>query len=66
MLFAPGSPELQIYREYANRLGHTLPVSSCPVRSLEELADQIREELAAKGIVLMDNKDGTTSWEVAR
>lgn len=40
MLFAPGSPELQIYREYANRLGHTLPVSSCPVRSLEELADQ--------------------------
>ncbi|MFS8038608.1 cysteine--tRNA ligase [Xanthobacter sp. AM11] len=29
-------------------------------------ADQIREELAAKGIVLMDNKDGTTSWEVAR
>ena len=29
-------------------------------------ADQIREELAAKGIALMDNKDGTTSWEVAR
>ncbi|WP_374252760.1 cysteine--tRNA ligase [Xanthobacter sp.] len=29
-------------------------------------ADQIREELAAKGIVLMDNKDGTTSWEVSR
>jgi cysteinyl-tRNA synthetase len=29
-------------------------------------ADQIREELASKGIVLMDNKDGTTSWEVSR
>lgn len=29
-------------------------------------ADQIREELAAQGIVLMDNKDGTTSWEVSR
>jgi cysteinyl-tRNA synthetase len=29
-------------------------------------ADQIREELAAGGIVLMDNKDGTTSWEIAR
>ncbi len=29
-------------------------------------ADQIREELAAQGIVLMDNKDGTTTWEVAR
>ncbi len=29
-------------------------------------ADQIREELASKGIALMDNKDGTTSWEVSR
>ncbi|MFG1425825.1 cysteine--tRNA ligase [Roseixanthobacter glucoisosaccharinicivorans] len=29
-------------------------------------ADHIREQLAAKGVVLMDNKDGTTSWEVAR
>ena len=29
-------------------------------------ADQIREELASQGIVLMDNKDGTTSWEVKR
>jgi len=40
MLFAPGSPELQIYREYAHRLGHTLPIPSCPVRTLEELADR--------------------------
>lgn len=29
-------------------------------------ADHLREQLAAQGIVLMDNKDGTTSWEVAR
>ena len=29
-------------------------------------ADHIREQLAAQGVVLMDNKDGTTSWEVAR
>ncbi len=29
-------------------------------------ADRIRDELAAKGIVLMDNKDGTTTWEVKR
>lgn len=29
-------------------------------------ADQIREQLVSQGIVLMDNKDGTTSWEVAR
>ncbi|MFG1465204.1 cysteine--tRNA ligase [Xanthobacter sp. DSM 24535] len=29
-------------------------------------ADHIREQLASKGVVLMDNKDGTTSWEIAR
>src|ERR1700730_12183052 len=29
-------------------------------------ADCIRDELAAMGIVLKDNKDGTTTWEVKR
>ncbi|BAF87782.1 cysteinyl-tRNA synthetase [Azorhizobium caulinodans ORS 571] len=29
-------------------------------------ADHIREQLASQGIVLMDNKDGTTSWELTR
>ena len=29
-------------------------------------ADRIRDELAGLGIVLKDNKDGTTSWEVKR
>jgi len=29
-------------------------------------SDRIRDELAAMGVVLKDNKDGTTSWEVAR
>ncbi|MGU3493216.1 cysteine--tRNA ligase [Xanthobacteraceae bacterium A53D] len=29
-------------------------------------ADHIREQLAAQGVVLMDNKDGTTSWELSR
>jgi cysteinyl-tRNA synthetase len=29
-------------------------------------SDRIRDELAAMGIALKDNKDGTTSWEVAR
>jgi cysteinyl-tRNA synthetase len=29
-------------------------------------ADRIRDELAAKGIVLKDNKDGTTTWEPKR
>jgi cysteinyl-tRNA synthetase len=29
-------------------------------------SDRIRDELAAMGVVLKDNKDGTTSWEVGR
>jgi cysteinyl-tRNA synthetase len=27
-------------------------------------SDRIRDELAAMGIIIKDNKDGTTSWEV--
>jgi cysteinyl-tRNA synthetase len=29
-------------------------------------SDRIRDELAGLGVVLKDNKDGTTTWEVAR
>ncbi|MDJ1159859.1 cysteine--tRNA ligase [Chelatococcus sp. SYSU_G07232] len=29
-------------------------------------SDRLRDELAAMGVVLKDNKDGTTTWEVAR
>jgi cysteinyl-tRNA synthetase len=29
-------------------------------------SDRIRDELAAAGVIVKDNKDGTTSWEVAR
>ena len=29
-------------------------------------ADQVRDRLAALGVVLKDNKDGTTSWEQKR
>ncbi|RYC31811.1 cysteine--tRNA ligase [Lichenibacterium minor] len=29
-------------------------------------SDRIRDELAALGVVLKDNKDGTTSWDVGR
>jgi cysteinyl-tRNA synthetase len=29
-------------------------------------SDRIRDELVAMGVVLMDNKDGTTSWEMRR
>ena len=29
-------------------------------------SDRIRDELAAMGIAIKDNKDGTTSWEIAR
>jgi cysteinyl-tRNA synthetase len=29
-------------------------------------SDRIRDELAAMGVVLKDNKDGTTSWDMGR
>ena len=29
-------------------------------------SDRIRDEIVALGVVLMDNKDGTTSWEIKR
>ena len=29
-------------------------------------SDRIRDELAAMGVVIKDNKDGTTSWEIKR
>jgi cysteinyl-tRNA synthetase len=29
-------------------------------------SDRIRDELAAMGVILRDNKDGTTSWELKR
>ena len=29
-------------------------------------SDRIRDELAAMGVTIKDNKDGTTSWEVKR
>jgi cysteinyl-tRNA synthetase len=29
-------------------------------------SDRIRDELKAMGVVIKDNKDGTTTWEVAR
>jgi cysteinyl-tRNA synthetase len=35
------------------------------VKNWEE-SDRIRDELAAMGIALKDNKDGTTTWEIKR
>jgi cysteinyl-tRNA synthetase len=29
-------------------------------------SDRLRQELDALGVVVMDNKDGTTSWELKR
>ena len=29
-------------------------------------SDRIRDELAGLGVVVKDNRDGTTSWELAR
>lgn len=40
MLFQPGSPELQIYRDYATRMGPTPPPPQMPAVTLEELAGQ--------------------------
>lgn len=40
MLFLPGSPELQIYRDYATRMGPTPPPPEMPATSLEELASR--------------------------
>jgi cysteinyl-tRNA synthetase len=55
---APGLGVDEIERRIAERL---------TARKMKEFAeaDRIRDELAAKGIVLKDTKDGTT-WEVAR
>ncbi len=35
-------------------------------RNDANVSDRIRDELAAMGIALKDNKDGTTTWEVKR
>jgi len=40
MFFLPGSPEDQIYRDYARRLGHTTEVASPKRVSLADLADR--------------------------
>lgn len=38
MLFQPGSPELQIYRDYAESMGPLCPIESASMTSLEVLA----------------------------
>ena len=35
-------------------------------KDLEAESDRIRDAIAAMGVALKDNKDGTTSWEVTR
>jgi cysteinyl-tRNA synthetase len=51
----------------ANRI-EALIASRREARSARNWAesDRIRDELAGLGVVLKDNKDGTTTWEVAR
>ena len=55
----PPVPVEEIERAIANRLAARL------ARNFRE-ADQIRDELAAKGVQLKDNPDGTTTWDVKR
>jgi len=40
-------------------------IAARKARNFKE-ADRIRDELVARGIQLMDNPDGTTSWELKR
>jgi cysteinyl-tRNA synthetase len=47
---------------------NTLIAARTAARKAKNFAesDRIRDELAAMGVVLKDNKDGTTTWEVGR
>ena len=58
---------------YENKAGENIEVQSLITARLAARAaknwpesDRIRDELLAQGIVLKDNKDGTTTWEVKR
>jgi cysteinyl-tRNA synthetase len=50
------------------RLVHDMITARAAARAAKNWAesDRIRDELAAMGVVVKDNKDGTTTWEVAR
>jgi cysteinyl-tRNA synthetase len=55
-------------QEPIERRVERLITARCEARAAKDWAesDRIRDELAAMGIALKDNKDGTTTWEVAR
>ena len=70
-----GEPSLEIYSYgYDVRSGpseidvYPLITARLEARKNKNWAksDQIRDELAAMGVTIKDNKDGTTSWEVKR
>ena len=52
-------------RSRAGRSADRRPQGSARRQELAE-SDRIRDELAALNVVVKDNKDGTTTWEVAR
>ncbi|MDJ0448389.1 cysteine--tRNA ligase [Methylocystis sp. JR02] len=62
-----GRPEVVSFSSEKSRI-ESLIASRLAARAAKNWAesDRIRDELAAMGIALKDNKDGTTSWEVKR
>jgi cysteinyl-tRNA synthetase len=64
--------------EWKAESARSIPISADKVQTLIDArtdaraaknwaeSDRIRDELAAMGVVLKDNKDGTTAWEVKR
>jgi cysteinyl-tRNA synthetase len=59
--------EISVAPEVASKVENLISVRrSARAQKNWAESDRIRDELAAMGIVLKDNKDGTTTWEVAR
>ena len=59
---------LMIHSRWMYRSVNDLISTRNPARAAKNWAesDRIRDELAAMGVALKDNKDGTTTWEVKR
>ena len=61
-------PAFEVKKCEKNFIKASVETTRAIVRKAKNWAesDRIRDELAAMGIAIKDNKDGTTSWEVKR